>query len=99
MRRLFSHLNRYHTFRRRTFFSKVESIGDPDVDQALDTFDLITTDDMDRFARLRRSAESRAVQLPGTFEGLNADICLLALGFAKGERGALAAPYMRREDS
>ena len=81
------------------FFGKVESIEDPDVIQALDMFDLLAPDDMDRFARLRRSAESRAVQLPGTFEGLNPDISLLALGFARGERGALAVPYMRREDS
>ena len=81
------------------FFATVESIGDSDPVKALDMFDLITTDDLDRLGRLRRSAENRAVQLPGTFEGLNDDVTLLALGFARGERGTLAVPYMRREGS
>ena len=81
------------------FFATVASIGDPDLVNVLDSFGLVTADDMDRFARLRRSAENRAVQLPGTFEGLNSDVTLLALGFARGERGRLAVPYMRREGS
>lgn len=83
----------------REFFGRVESITSPDLVKALETFGLVDAGDIDRFTRLRRSAESRAVQLPGAFEGLNADISLLALGFARGERGALAVPYMRREDA
>lgn len=46
-------------------------------------------------AKLRRSAEGRAVPLPGIFSGTDADVTMLALGFARAEVGALAVPYAR----
>ena len=48
------------------------------------------------FPRLRRSAEGRAVPLPEVFSGTDQDVALLALGFARGEIGALAVPYAKR---
>jgi hypothetical protein len=48
---------------------------------------------------LRRSAEGRAVALPGLFSGAAEDVVLLALGFARGEPAALAVPYARRADA
>jgi hypothetical protein len=63
----------------------------------LQSFDLITGEDADRFSRLRRSAEGRAVPLPVPFAATNRDIASLALGFARGEPGALAVPYARLE--
>jgi hypothetical protein len=56
---------------------------------------LVNERDTEAFARLRRSAEGRAVPLPGTFSSTDDDIALLALGFARGDVGALAVPYMR----
>ena len=41
--------------------------------------------DLERFGRLRRSAEGKAVPLPGVFDGGNDDVTLLALAFARGE--------------
>jgi hypothetical protein len=41
--------------------------------------------DLESFAKLRRSAEGRAVQLPSAFVGTDLDFALLALGFARGE--------------
>jgi hypothetical protein len=61
--------------------------------------DLVTDVDLEALARLRRSADGRAVQLPGVFTGTDSDFTLLALGFARGEPGALAVPYMRKADA
>jgi hypothetical protein len=79
------------------FFATVEQLKEPDLLAALSSFDLIAPGDLDRYERLRRSAEGKAVQLPGLFDGGNDDVTLLALGFARGELGRLAVPYMRRE--
>ena len=79
------------------FFLRVEALTDTNLVAALDEFDLVGPTDLERFGRLKRSAEGKAVQLPGMFEGLNEDVALLALGFAKGEVGASAVPYMRWE--
>jgi hypothetical protein len=39
------------------------------------------------------------VPLPGIFSGTDADVALLALGFARGEPSALAVPYARRAEA
>jgi hypothetical protein len=46
---------------------------------------------------LRRSAETRAVLLPGIRAVDDATLGLLAAGFARGEKGQLAVPYARLE--
>jgi hypothetical protein len=79
------------------FFTRVAALRDPDLPRALEAFDLLEPRDMDHLMRLRRSAEGKAVFLPGSFEGLNSDVTLLALAFARGEVGAPAVPYMRWE--
>lgn len=81
------------------FFEQVESIAGTDLVAVLRGFDLVTDEDLTAFSRLRRSAEGRAVPLPGVFGGTDADVALLALGFARGEPGALAVPYARRSDT
>jgi hypothetical protein len=78
------------------FFRKLEVTHDPDLLTALREFELVGDGDLEGFAKLRRSAEGRAVPLPGAFSGADADITLLAVGFARGEVGALAVPYSRR---
>ena len=63
------------------------------------SFELVSDRDVERLVKLRRSAEGRAVPLPGVFSGTDDDVALLALGFARGEAGALAVPYARRGDA
>jgi hypothetical protein len=79
------------------FFAQVAAVAEPDILRALDAFDLLLPGDLDRLGRLKRSAEGKAVQLPGLFDGGNDDVTLLALGFARGQVGAPAVPYMRWE--
>ena len=80
------------------FFETLERIEPQDLVEALASRDLVSDGDVSAFTRLKRSAEGRAVPLPGTFEGSNQDVKLLALGFGRSEVGALAVPYMRRAD-
>jgi hypothetical protein len=80
------------------FFEQVESIRGADLPAALRNLSLISDTDLEAFGRLRRSAEGRAVLLPGMFAGTDQDVALLALGFARGDVGALAVPYQRQGD-
>jgi hypothetical protein len=63
-----------------------------DLEAELTKLELVTSDDRAASARLRRSAEQRAVQIPGEFDATDAAVRLLALGFARGEPGNLAVP-------
>lgn len=80
------------------FFKQLETLPDTDLTTILRSFDVVSDRDLEAYARLRRSAEGRAVPLPGVFSGSNDDVVLLALGFARAEAGALAVPYARRCD-
>jgi hypothetical protein len=80
------------------FFQQVEAVRGADLAAILAQFSLVHDQEMETFARLRRSSEGRAVLLPGIYAGADSDITLLALGFARGEVGAPAIPYQRRED-
>ena len=79
------------------FFEQLENIGPKDLFSSLKSLVGITEEEAEGLVRLRRSAEGRAVLLPSTFTGTDADLALLALGFAKGEPGALAVPYARKD--
>jgi hypothetical protein len=81
------------------FFEKLESIQGNDLTAILRAFEVVSDRDLDAYARLRRSAEGRAVPLPGLFSGTDDDVTLLALGFARGEPSALAVPYARRAEA
>jgi hypothetical protein len=80
------------------FFERLEKLPGTDLASILRGFELVSDHDLEAFAKLRRSAEGRAVPLPGIFSETHADIALLALGFARGEPGGLAVPYARRAD-
>ena len=82
-----------------TFFESLEKLALPDLAEALAARDLVDDADVGAFSRLKRSAEGRAVSLPGMFDGSNQDLKLLALGFGRSEVGALAVPYMRRGEA
>jgi hypothetical protein len=81
------------------FFEKVETLLGTDLPSILRSLELVSDRDAEAYGKLRRSAEGRAVPLPGVFTGTDADVSLLALGFARGEPGALAVPYARRSDT
>ena len=81
------------------FFEQIEQMNDTDLAHQLRGLRLVNDQDLDRSARLRRSAEGRIVALPGLFSGSDEDIRLLALGFACGEPGALTVPYSRRAEA
>jgi hypothetical protein len=79
----------------RPFFQRLETLRDTDLKAVLQSFDLVTSHELELFSRLRRSAEGRAVPLQSPFAGTDDDVGLLALGFARGEPHALAVPYAR----
>ena len=78
------------------FFEKVEALAGADLAGILRGFEVVSDRDLEAYGKLRRSTEGRAVPLPGAFWGTDADVALLALGFARGEPGALAVPYALR---
>lgn len=81
------------------FFESIEKPVGEGLAEVLKGLGLVGAPELDSLSRLRRSAEGRAVALPGLFSGTDADITLLALGFARGEPGAPAVPYMRKADA
>ena len=81
------------------FFERIETLGSTNLVDILHGFGLVTKADIDAYARLRRSAEGRAVPLPGVYDSSDADVALLALGFARGEPGTVAVPYAKRSDA
>jgi len=80
------------------FFEKLESLSGSDLAELLRAFELVEERDVEAYSKLHRLAEGRAVPLPGVFSGSDADIALLALGFALGEPSVLAVPYARRAE-
>ena len=80
------------------FFEKVEALSGTDLPAMLRGFEVVSEGDLATYSKLRRSAEGRAVPLAGVFSGTDADVALLALGFARGEPSALAVPYSRRSE-
>jgi hypothetical protein len=79
------------------FFEHLETFDETDLQATLRSLGLASERDSEALSKLRRSAEGRAVPLPGLFTGSDDDVALLALGFARGEPGALAVPYAKRE--
>jgi hypothetical protein len=75
------------------FFKKVEALPPGDLAAVLRDLELAGPADLEAAARLRRSAEGRAVALPFQFADLDAQVTQLALGFARGEPGELAVPF------
>jgi hypothetical protein len=81
-----------HAARWSPFFEELHSCTS-DLELELLRFGLVTEAHTAAVGRLRRSAELRAVQLPGEFTGSDDDISMLALAFAKGDGGRLALPH------
>jgi hypothetical protein len=81
------------------FFARLEPTPSADLASWLLDLGLVSAADVESASRLRASAEGRAVALSSLYAGSDADVTLLALGFARGAPGALAVPYARRSDA
>lgn len=79
------------------FFASIES-PPTDLLDTLSKLGLANDADLEAGSKLRRSAEGRAVPLPGVHVVTNSLITQLAVGFSRGEPGKLAVPYARLED-
>jgi hypothetical protein len=75
------------------FFEQLASLAGDDLLCALLAFDLISQAQFEAVSTLRRSAEGRAVPLPGIHQVNDDTITLLAAGFARGESGSIAIPF------
>jgi hypothetical protein len=80
------------------FFQNLANTEGNDLLKVLSEFQLISSDQTESVSKLRRSAEGRAVPLPGTYQPNDEIIALLAAGFARGEQGNPAIPYARLEE-
>ena len=78
------------------FFAQIET---PPVDllETMMNLNLMDHADNEAISKLRRSAEGRAVPLPGVHVVTDPLIIQLAAGFSRGEVGKLAVPYARMD--
>lgn len=79
------------------FFEDLASRNSGNLLRHLKEQNLIDDKTAEAVAPLRRSAEGKAVALPGTGQATRETVMLLAAGFSKGERQNLAVPYIRSE--
>ena len=79
------------------FFDQLGLVRSPDMLEALTGAGLVTPEQHNAVAGLRRSAENRAVLIPGAHRPVDDVVTLLAAGFALSEPGAPAIPYARLE--
>ncbi len=80
-----------------SFFAAIEA-PPTDLLSALQSLGLATSGDLEAVSKLRRSAEGRAVPVPGVHAVTDSLLTQLAAGFSRGEPGKLAVPYARTED-
>ena len=79
------------------FFADLAPRHDGDLLRHLRELDLVDDATVSAAAILRRSAEGKAVALPGSGGATRSNLMLLAAGFAKGEKQRLAVPYLRSD--
>lgn len=79
------------------FFEALETRRGDDLLQLLEKLTLVSSTQSETVRNLRRSAEGRAVQLPGMRSPDVDTFALLAAGFSKGEPGNPVVPYARLE--
>jgi hypothetical protein len=79
-------------------FDQLAASTDADLLTELASSGLISSREIEAVQAMRRSAEGRAVHLPGQHHLDDGILTLLAAGFAQGEPGAPAIPYARLAD-
>ena len=77
------------------FFESIQLCDGGDLLEWLKSLGLADDELATEAQALRRSAEGRAVPLPGGPQEDDHTVALLAAGFSRGEKGALAVPYAR----
>jgi len=80
------------------FFKNLETVGKADLLDTLQELDLLNVEDAATVKKCHRSAEGKAVSIPGAHAPDNEILALLAAGFSLGESGKLAVPYARLEE-
>ena len=75
------------------FFESVAPVPDLSLKEYLLKLGLITEEQVELLARLKRTAGGRAAQLSSPYTGVNRDIRMLALGFDLAGRSELLVPY------
>ena len=79
------------------FFDAIHELPSQDLVAVLRRFELLNEEQAGTVATLRRSAQGRAVPLPGTWEVSDEALTLLAAAFSRGKVGNPAIPYARLE--
>lgn len=79
------------------FFAAIEA-PPSDLFDAMKKLGLVGDGESETVSKLRRSAEGRAVPLPGVHVITDSLITQLAMGFSCGEPGKLAVPYARFDE-
>jgi hypothetical protein len=77
------------------FFENLAPRNSGELDRHLRDLDLIDDATLQALVPLRRSAEGKAVALPGTARPELPTLKLLAAAFSKGEKQNLAVPYIK----
>jgi len=79
------------------FFQKLESLNGENLLNILQELELVTSAQVEAVGKLRRSAEGRAVQIPGVCEPNDHILTMLAASFSLGAQGQPVIPYARLE--
>lgn len=80
------------------FFAQLAELKCDDLLEALAQFELISPLQMEEVRKLRRSAENRAVPIPGIHAPNDEVLTFLGAAFSRGEIGNVAVPYARLEE-
>ena len=81
----------------RPFFEAIALVPGSDLLAYLSRLGLVSQTTVDEVRPLKRSAENRAVAIPGSHSASDELFELLAAAFSKSDVGALAVPYARLE--
>ena len=79
------------------FFKKLDALGGENLLSVMQEIELVTPVQVEAVGKLRRSAEGRAVPIPGAHAPNNDVLTLLAAGFSRGVPGSPAVPYAKLE--
>lgn len=79
------------------FFEHIAATPTGSLVDVMKSVGLLAPRDQTSLQGLHRSAEGRAIMLPGLHRPSNASLTLLAAGFSLGELGSPATPYARIE--
>ncbi len=80
------------------FFQQFALLRSEDLLGSLQVLELVSPAHIEAVGKLRRSAEGRAVPIPGTHTPSNDMFTLLAAAFSRGVSGNPAVPYAKLED-